>query len=102
MSDEHEIESGKPGENLVPEAEARRNFLKNAGKFAAVTPPAITLLLGTSLSSKAIAKSGGGSHPGPGGPNPGQSGGTRPGHGWGDKKHGHSGPPGRNKPKSPS
>ncbi|TGP26448.1 MULTISPECIES: hypothetical protein [unclassified Mesorhizobium] len=46
-------------ENLVSEAEARRDFLKKAGRFAAVTPPAITLLLGTSLTSKAIAKSGG-------------------------------------------
>lgn len=65
MSSEHEIEPNKSSEELVPEAEARRSFLKNAGKFAAVTPPAITLLLGTSLSSKAIAKSGGGSHNGP-------------------------------------
>lgn len=70
MSSEHGIESNKASEELVPEAEARRSFLKNAGKFAAVTPPAITLLLGTSLSSKAIAKSGGGSHHGPKGPKP--------------------------------
>ncbi|WP_436173972.1 hypothetical protein [Mesorhizobium sp. LjNodule214] len=39
--------------------QARRDFLKKAGRFAAVTPPAITLLLGASLSSAAIAKSGG-------------------------------------------
>ncbi|OHV88586.1 hypothetical protein [Mesorhizobium sp. ORS 3428] len=63
---------------LVPEAQARRDFLKKAGRFAAVTPPAITLLLGTSLNSKAIAKSGG----------------TRPGWGFGDKNHDHLGPPG--------
>ncbi|MCK1359505.1 hypothetical protein [Bradyrhizobium sp. 199] len=38
----------------------RREFLKTCGKFAAVTPPAITLLLSTSLTSDAIAKSGAG------------------------------------------
>ncbi|TGQ53053.1 hypothetical protein EN836_16740 [Mesorhizobium sp. M1C.F.Ca.ET.193.01.1.1] len=46
-------------ENMISETEARRDFLKKAGRFAVVTPPAITLLLGTSLRSKAIAKSGG-------------------------------------------
>ena len=65
-------------EGLASEAQARRDFLKKAGRFAAVTPPAITLLLGTSLDSEAIAKSGG----------------SRPGHGWGDKNHRHIGPPG--------
>ena len=40
------------------EIEDRRNFLKSAGRFAAVTPPAITLLLSTSLTSGAIAHSG--------------------------------------------
>ncbi|WP_246557790.1 hypothetical protein [Bradyrhizobium liaoningense] len=38
----------------------RREFLKTCGRFAAVTPPAMTLLLSTSLTSDAIAKSGGG------------------------------------------
>ena len=38
----------------------RREFLKKAGTFAAVTPPAVTFLLSTSMSSQAIAKSGGG------------------------------------------
>lgn len=38
----------------------RRDFLKSCGRFAAVTPPAVTLLLSTSLTSGAIAKSGGG------------------------------------------
>ncbi|RJT29258.1 hypothetical protein D3227_32385 [Mesorhizobium waimense] len=66
-------------DSLVSEAQARRDFLKKAGRFAAVTPPAITPLLGTSLSSAAIAKSGG----------------SRPGNGWGDKNHIHSGPPGQ-------
>ena len=45
------------------EDQARRAFLKKAGKFVAVTPPAITLLLGTSLGSEAIAASSG-SRPG--------------------------------------
>jgi hypothetical protein len=39
--------------------EDRRKFLATCGKFAAVTPPAITMLLSTSLNSKAIARSGG-------------------------------------------
>lgn len=37
----------------------RRTFLAACGRFSAVTPPAITLLLSTSLTSSAIAKSGG-------------------------------------------
>ncbi|MBB4424431.1 hypothetical protein GGD66_002977 [Bradyrhizobium sp. CIR48] len=40
------------------EDDDRREFLKTCGKFAAVTPPALTLLLSTSLTSDAIAKSG--------------------------------------------
>ncbi|MCA6113945.1 hypothetical protein J6524_03255 [Bradyrhizobium sp. WSM 1738] len=40
------------------EIEDRRKFLISAGKFAAVTPPAMTLLLSTSLTSDAIAHSG--------------------------------------------
>jgi hypothetical protein len=57
-------------DKLVPEEQARREFLKNAGRFAVVTPPSIALLLGTSLNSQAIAASHG----------------ARPGHGWGGKK----------------
>ncbi|MDX8452947.1 hypothetical protein RFM98_09280 [Mesorhizobium sp. VK9D] len=64
-------------DSLVSEVEARRDFLKKAGRFAAVTPPSITLLLGTSLSSAAIAKSGGS--------RPGNSGGSTPGNGGGGK-----------------
>jgi hypothetical protein len=67
--------------DLTGEEHARREFLKKAGRFAAVTPPAITFLLGTTLGSRAIAASSG----------------TRPGHGWGDSNHSHSGPPGRNR-----
>ncbi len=37
----------------------RRKFLATCGKFALVTPPAITLLLSTSLNSQAVAHSGG-------------------------------------------
>lgn len=44
-------------ETLSGSAEDRRNFLKSCGRFAAVTPPAITMLLSTSLTSEAIAKS---------------------------------------------
>jgi hypothetical protein len=40
------------------ESEDRRKFLISAGRFAAVTPPAIPLLLSTSLTSDAIAGSG--------------------------------------------
>lgn len=36
----------------------RREFLGTAGKFAVITPPLMTLLLSTSLSSPAIAASG--------------------------------------------
>jgi hypothetical protein len=40
-------------------SEDRRNFLATCGKFAIVTPPALTLLLSTSLNSTAIAGSSG-------------------------------------------
>lgn len=39
----------------------RRDFLAKCGRFALITPPAVTFLLSTSMSSKAIAASGG--HP---------------------------------------
>ena len=35
----------------------RRKFLAACGRFAVVTPPAVTLLLSTSLHSEAIARS---------------------------------------------
>lgn len=56
----------------------RREFLKKCGRFAVITPPAVTFLLSTSMSSKAIAASSG-----------------RPGNGFGDTNHDHSGPPGQ-------
>jgi hypothetical protein len=37
--------------------EDRRKFLAACGKFAVVTPPALTVLLSTSLTSSAIASS---------------------------------------------
>ena len=38
----------------------RRAFLAKCGRFATVVPPAMTVLLSTSLSSNAIARSSGG------------------------------------------
>jgi hypothetical protein len=52
----------QPHENLpIPEtaSDDRRKFLAACGKFAIVTPPALTLLLSTSLNSTAIAGSSG-------------------------------------------
>ncbi|UEM20765.1 hypothetical protein JL100_027415 [Skermanella mucosa] len=64
----------------------RRKFLGQCGRFAIATPPAITLLMSTSLTSQAIAKSGGKGHPGNGyGHGNGQHGGV-PGNPW--KNHG--------------
>lgn len=60
----------------------RRNFLKKCGTFAAVTPPAVTFLLSTSMSSKAIAASSGTVS-------------YKPGNGFGDTNHIHTGPPGQ-------
>lgn len=47
-----ETEHSKPVED-------RREFLRKTGTFAAVTPAAVTFLLSTSMSSRAIAASGG-------------------------------------------
>ena len=55
-----EHEKSTPEQTPSKDITDRRDFLKKCGKFAAVTPPAITMLLSTSLTSKAIAKSGGG------------------------------------------
>lgn len=38
----------------------RREFLKACGRYGAITPPLISVLLSTSLTSNAIARSGGG------------------------------------------
>jgi hypothetical protein len=45
-------------EELTRSADDRRRFLAACGRFAVVTPPAMTLMLSTSLTSDAIAKSG--------------------------------------------
>lgn len=57
MTDNHGVTGAESPEASVDAA--RRQFLGKAGRFAAVTPPAITLLLGTSLGSQAIAGSNG-------------------------------------------
>lgn len=57
----------------------RRNFIKGVGKFAILTPPTVTMLLHTSMNSHAVGGSGG-----------------RPGWGFGDTNHVHTGPPGQN------
>lgn len=82
MRPEPSSEECRP-DTLSGEEQARRHFLKQAGRFAAVTPPAIAFLLGTTLNSRAIAASSG----------------SKPGWGYGDKKHKHSGPPGLAKKK---
>ncbi len=56
--------------------EDRRNFLKTCGRFAATVPPAMTILLSTSLSSEAIAASSGGGGGGDRGP---RDSGSKPG-----------------------
>lgn len=42
-----------------PHEDDRQEFLRSCGRFASVTPPTITALLSTSLSSTAIASSDG-------------------------------------------
>jgi len=48
-------------------AEARRQFLARCGRFAAATPPAISLLLAASHANYAVASSGSGGTNGSGG-----------------------------------
>ncbi|MBB4183945.1 hypothetical protein [Sinorhizobium terangae] len=68
-----------------PAEEDRRAFLKACGRFAAVTPPAVTMLLSTSLTSNAIAKSGSGGGSG-GGKGKGAGKGNKGGKGKGKSK----------------
>ena len=63
----------------------RRSFLKSCGRFAATVPPAMTVMLATSLTSNAIAKSTGAGDSGGGGH--GDSGGKR-GNGGGKRSNG--------------
>lgn len=59
-------EDGKTGDSIMEPrppnqpGDDRREFLKNCGKFAVTVPPAMTILLSTSLSSPALAASTGG------------------------------------------
>ncbi|THK35370.1 hypothetical protein EHS39_25500 [Ensifer sp. MPMI2T] len=55
------MHSEEPEERTARGEEDRREFLKKCGRFAATTPPLVTMLLSTSLTSDAIAKSGAGS-----------------------------------------
>lgn len=50
------MEQNEPQGPEAPDG-ARRRFLLNAGKFAAVTPPTVALLLSTSLEANALAAS---------------------------------------------
>lgn len=59
-------ENGPIVDGDTPLDEDRRKFLAACGKFAVVTPPALTVLLSTSLNSTAIAHSSGRSDPGSG------------------------------------
>lgn len=72
-------------EERSEEGEDRRAFLAAAGKFALVVPPAMTVLLSTTMNSNAIAQSAGhfnrglgngseGGDPGNSGGNPGNAG----------------------------
>jgi hypothetical protein len=50
----------EPQETRSREGTDRRAFLATAGKFAVVVPPAMTMLLSTTMNSPAIAQSGAG------------------------------------------
>ena len=52
---------------ILPETageQDRRRFLAACGRFAAITPPAMSILLSTAVATPAIAQSGGGGHEG--------------------------------------
>jgi hypothetical protein len=51
-----------PVERNAGAGEDRRSFLKACGKYGLTVPPVMTVLLSTSLSSPALAKSGKGSN----------------------------------------
>lgn len=58
---------GKAANLRLSSEDDRREFLKSCGRFALTVPPAMTVILSTSLSSPAIAKSTGGGGGGGGG-----------------------------------
>ncbi len=49
----------KPNASAEEGDRDRRDFLKAAGKFAAIVPPAMTFLLSTSMTASASGRSGG-------------------------------------------
>ena len=53
------IHEPQPEAERPDPVEDRREFLRKAGTFAAITPPVVTFLLSTSMSSRAIAASSG-------------------------------------------
>ncbi len=61
MSIDTQSEADPSGEEGRTEVDGRREFIKKIGKLAALTPPAITMLLATSMNSTAVIASGGGS-----------------------------------------
>lgn len=69
--------------SLRKSEEDRRKFLKSCGRFAATVPPTMTVMLSTSLTSKAIAKSTGAGEGGSGHSDTGAK-----GHGDSGSKHG--------------
>lgn len=87
MSDENKREdTGKATE------QDRRTFLESCGRFAIITPPAVTMLLSTTMTSDAIAHSSRGSQ----GRSHGKSrGGSHGNNGFGNG--GNDGVPGRSK-----
>ena len=66
----------EPQETRSNEGTDRRAFLTSAGKFAVVVPPAMTMLLSTTMSSPAIAQSAVGGGTGGTGGTDGGTGGT--------------------------
>ncbi|MCI4684385.1 hypothetical protein [Candidatus Rhodoblastus alkanivorans] len=87
MEHRQDDNSGEDGLGAGEAAQAdRRKFLSTLGRFAAATPPAITMLLSTSLTSQAIAHSGGRSWGPPGDP---PHGGPPGGGGWGPPRGPH-------------
>jgi hypothetical protein len=71
-------------ENNSSSLEARRRFLATCGKFAAVTPPTITLMLAAAERSYVAAQSGGGGGGNGNGNGPGPLGNNGFGNGGGD------------------
>ncbi len=88
------MQPGSENDNVIgTEEDGRRAFLKKCGTYAAITPPAVTFLLSTTLSSKAIAASSGHpAHGGKGGKGWGMGGSKGRGHGpTGSSAHGPGG-----------